>query len=265
MKTITETLARLQSEKKTALMPYLVSGYPNENIFIKLLSRFGQSGADLIEIGIPFSDPLADGKTIQTASQKALEKGITIDRTFQLLSKLNGHKTPLILMSYFNPILHYGIKSFLRKAFIMGVRGLIIPDIIPEEGGKVAKLCMYHNIDLIYLLAPTSDSKRRQLIISKSHGFIYLVSLAGVTGARKALPASLANWIRQIKKESPLPVCVGFGISDVPQAKALSGAADGIIIGSAIIDKINATSGSDNIVRVTGKFISQLRKGIDHV
>jgi tryptophan synthase alpha chain len=265
MNSITETFVRLRGENKTALMPFLVSGYPNENTFIKLLKRFEQAGADLIEIGIPFSDPLADGKTIQAASRKMLEKGNTIDRTFHLLSKLHNYKTPLILMSYFNPILHYGIESFLRRAFITGVRGLIIPDIIPEEGGNIARLCTHHNIDLIYLLAPTSDSTRRQLIINKSHGFIYLVSLAGVTGARKALPARLARWIRKIKKESRLPVCVGFGISGVPQARALSEAADGIIIGSAIIDKINATSGSNNIVRVTGKFISQLRKGIDHV
>ncbi len=264
MKSIAETFARLGDDKKTALMPFLVSGYPNENTFIRLLKKFEQSGADLIEVGIPFSDPLADGKTIQASSQKALENGISIERTFQFLSRLNDYKTPLILMSYFNPVIHYGLEKFVRKAFALGVRGLIIPDLIPEEGGTARKLCTHYNIDLIYLLAPTSNGTRRKLIINKSHGFIYLVSLAGVTGARKALPSSLVGWIRHVKKESSLPVCVGFGISDAQQAGTLSRAADGIIVGSAIIDKINSTKGSDNIVRETGNFISQIRKGMNH-
>ncbi len=264
MKSIAQTFAQCRSDKRTALMPFLVSGYPNERTFVRLLKKFEQSGADLIEIGIPFSDPLADGKTIQAASQKALENGVSIEKTFQFLSKLNDYKTPLILMSYFNPVFHYGFERFLRKSYKIGVRGLIVPDLIPEEGSQIQKISTSHNIDLIYLLAPTSNGTRRKLIIDKSHGFIYLVSLAGVTGARKALPSSLVRYITQVKKESSLPVCVGFGISDVHQAKALSRAANGIIIGSAIIDKINDTKGSDNIIRQTGKFISQLKKGMHH-
>ncbi len=265
MKSIAETFAQCRIDNRAALMPFLVSGYPNGSTFSKLLKRFEQSGADLIEIGIPFSDPLADGKTIQASSQKALEKGVSVEKTFQLLSGLKNFKTPLILMSYFNPIFHYGFERFVRKSFDLGVRGLIIPDLIPEEGRQFEKICTHHNVDLIYLLAPTSNSTRRQLIIKRAHGFIYLVSLAGVTGARKALPPSLVNWIRQVKIESHLPVCVGFGISDVRQAGKLSRAADGIIIGSAIIDKINGSKGSDNIVRETGNFISRLRKGMNHV
>ncbi len=265
MKSIAETFAYCRSKRRTALMPFLVSGYPNGTTFLKLLKKFEQSGADLIEIGIPFSDPLADGKTIQASSQKALENGVGVEKTFQSLSRLKNFKTPLILMSYFNPIFHYGFERFVRKSFDLGVRGLIIPDLIPEEGGTIEKICMHYNIDLIYLLAPTSNGARRQLIISRSHGFIYLVSLAGVTGARKELPSSLVSWIRQVKSETHLPVCVGFGISNVHQAEKLSRAADGIIIGSAIIDKINGIKGSDNIVRETGNFISQLRKGMNHV
>jgi len=265
MKSIGEAFAKCHNENRRALMPFLVSGYPNANTFVRLLKKFSQAGADMIEIGIPFSDPLADGKTIQASSLKAIKNGVSVEKTFYFLSKLKDYDTPLILMSYYNLIHHFGLSRFAKKAFDLGVRGLIIPDLIPEEGRIIENICRDNNIDLVYLLAPTSDSTRRQLITKRSRGFIYLVSIAGVTGARKSLPGNLINWIRLVKRESPIPVCVGFGISDVQQAQTLSRTADGIIIGSAIIDRINSVTGSDRIVSTAGEFINRLRKGINHV
>jgi tryptophan synthase alpha chain len=265
MNTIAATFARCNTEKKKALMPFLTAGFPDERTFLQLVKELIRSGADLIEIGIPFSDPLADGKSIQFSSQKALEAGITLDKILRLLGTLEkNHSVPLIIMSYLNPIRAYGVSTFFGKAYDAGVRGLIIPDLIPEEGKEVEHLSSQNGIDLIYLLAPTSSEKRRKMIVTRSRGFVYLVSVTGVTGARKNLPQTLNAWIRRTKKESPIPVCVGFGISGLPQAKQVAGVADGIIIGSAIVEIIRKSSGTRQAVAAAGKFVSKLRKGIDN-
>lgn len=263
---ISETFARCRQEKRKALMPYLTAGYPSEKIFVKLLKEVIKNGADMVEIGVPFSDPLADGKTIQGSSQIALDNGININKIFKLLGELEDkYNVPLIIMGYYNPILQYGISKFLDQSKAVGGRGLIIPDIIPDEGLSIEKSCKKSEIDLVYLLAPTSNSKRRKLILERSSGFVYLVSVAGVTGARKSLPENLNRWIVKVKKESRLPVCVGFGISDLAQAKSISKVADGVIIGSAIIDIIKKSSGSQEAVSNVGRFIKSIRKGIDNV
>lgn len=247
-------------------MPFITAGYPDEKTFIKLLYEFQTSGADMVEIGIPFSDPLADGKTIQYSSQQVLEQGTNLVSIFKQLSQLDLCFTlPIILMSYFNPIYHYGVDKFISRASSIGIKGLIIPDIIPEESGELESKCRKSNIDLIYLLAPTSNEKRTELILRKSRGFVYLVTIAGVTGARNKLPVQLLRWIKKIKKQSKVPVCAGFGISNKSQAATISQAADGVIIGSAIIDKIRKSAGSAQAVLETRKFIRQLRKGMDNV
>ncbi len=263
---LSNVFEKCRKDKRTALMPYLTAGYPDDKTFLKLLKEIIKAGADMIEIGVPFSDPLADGKTIQSSSQIALQKGININKIFEKLGELeNRYKGPLILMSYYNPVLQYGLSKFLNRATSIGGRGLIIPDIIPEEGKIIEKSCQVSGVDLIYLLAPTSNIQRRRLILKRSQGFIYLVSVAGVTGARKELPAQLNRWIGRIKSESRLPVCVGFGISDLSQAKSVAKVADGVIMGSAIIDIIKKSSGSQEAVSNVGRFIGQIRKGIDHV
>ena len=263
---ITNAFEKCRQEKRKALMPYLTAGYPDNRTFIKLLKEIIKAGADMVEIGIPFYDPLADGKTIQSSSQIALKKGSNLNRIFQQLGNLeNRYRVPLIIMSYYNPILQYGLSKFLNKSKIIGGRGLIIPDIIPDEGIRIEKDCHASGVDLVYLLAPTSDVQRRRLILQRSRGFVYLVSVAGVTGARKELPAQLNRWITQIKKESRLPVCVGFGISGLTQAQSVARVADGVIIGSAIIDIIRKSSGSQEAISNVGRFIRKIRKGIDHV
>ena len=261
---ITETFARRRQEKKKALMPFLTSGYPDEKTFLKLMTAISEDGADLIEVGIPFSDPLADGSTIQRSSQKALSRGVNIDMTFDFLSRLDPFKPPVIIMSYLNPIYYYGFRNFVKKAHAAGVRGLIIPDVIPEEGRRFESTCQEYGIDLIYLLAPTSDNNRTRLILNRSRGFVYLVSVAGVTGARNGLPKSLLSWISDVKQKCKLPVCVGFGISNIEQARTVAGAADGVIIGSALIDRIASVSSQKMILMKTKEFINNLRKGLDN-
>lgn len=263
---ITKAFEKCRQANKKALMPYLTAGYPNNKIFLRLLKEIIKAGADMVEIGIPFSDPLADGKTIQSSSQIALNNGTNINKIFQQLSEFeNRYKVPLIVMSYYNPILQFGLSKFLNKLKAIGGRGLIIPDIIPDEGITIEKECRTSEVDLVYLLAPTSNAERRKLILNRSHGFVYLVSVVGVTGARKNLPLNLNRWITQVKKESRLPVCVGFGISGLPQAQSVARVADGVIIGSAIIDIIKKSSGSQEAVSNVGRFIRKIRKGIDNV
>ncbi len=263
---ISKAFKKCRQNKRKALMPYLTAGYPDEKTFILLLEEVIKAGADMIEIGIPFSDPLADGKTIQGSSQIVLDNGININQIFRLLDEVKSkYKVPFIIMSYYNPILQYGITKFLEKSKSVGGRGLIVPDIIPDEDLTIEKECRIAGVDLVYLLAPTSNRKRRQLILKRSQGFVYLVSVAGVTGARKNLPGNLNRWITQVKKESRLPVCVGFGISGLPQAKSVAKVADGVIIGSAIIDIIKKSTSSQEAVSNVGRFIGQIRKGMDHV
>jgi len=263
---IAEAFEKCRQDNKTALMPYLTAGYPDEKTFILLLKEIIKAGADMVEIGIPFSDPLADGKTIQSSSQIALHNGTNINRIFRQLSQFeNSSGVPLMVMSYYNPILQYGLSKFLNKSKAVGTRGLIIPDIIPDEGITIENKCQESGVDLIYLLAPTSKTERRQLILKRSQGFVYLVSVAGVTGARNKLPENLNRWITKVKKESHLPVCVGFGISDLPQAKSVARVADGVIIGSAIIDIIKKSTGSRQAISQVGRFISRISKGIKNV
>jgi tryptophan synthase alpha chain len=265
MRSITETFERLRAERRKALIPYLTAGFPGERLFMKLAAEFMDAGADIMEIGVPFSDPVADGRSIQYSSQSALRSGINLDRILAMAGDLGRSGTvPLVFMSYYNPILAYGVRRFARRAGAAGVKGLIIPDMIPEEGEAAGEVLAGEGIDLIYLLAPTSSGKRRRMIIARSRGFVYLVSVAGVTGGRARLPATLNTWVRGLKSESPLPVCVGFGISTPGQARSVSRAADGVIVGSAIIDLIRGEPDSAQVVRRAGSFIRRLRQGMDN-
>ena len=246
------------------MMPYLTAGFPDEKTFAALVVGFMKAGADLIEIGVPFSDPVADGRSIQYSSQRALQNGINVDKIFRMLAELSKTgAVPFILMSYYNPILSYGMSRFTREAKAVGVSGLIIPDMIPEEGQDAEAICASEGIDLIYLLAPTSGIDRRKNIIKRSRGFVYLVSVTGVTGGRKHLPGSLNSWVRRVKKESPLPVCVGFGISTPGQAKSIANVADGVIVGRAIIDLIKGETDSGRAVRKACGFIRSLKKAMN--
>ncbi|MCP4566606.1 MAG: tryptophan synthase subunit alpha [FCB group bacterium] len=260
---LSKVFDQCRSGHRAAVMPFLTAGFPSEKLFGKLLAEVVKAGADMIEIGVPFSDPLADGKSIQKSSEQALANGINMDRTLKLCTKtMKGVSTPLILMSYINPILAYGAELLLKRMHRTGFRGLIVPDLVPEEGQEMERLCRQEKIDLIYLLAPTSTAERRKQIVNRSSGFVYLVSIVGVTGARKSFPPEIHSWIQQVKRESPLPVCVGFGISDHRQAKAIARNADGVIVGSALTEIIRQAENEEDMIANVESFVSQLRNKV---
>ena len=236
MNRIEAKFKELKKKKKKALILYMTAGDPSLARNAELITAFEKEGVDLIELGVPFSDPLADGVVIQGASQRALKRGTTLKKILDLVGKIRKKsQLPLLLMSYLNPILNFGLDHFAATARRAGVDGLIVPDLPPEEGKEVSAAMRKHGIYVVYLLAPTSGPARLKLVTRASRGFVYYVSLTGVTGARKALSPEMARNIRLAKKKARMPVCAGFGISTPEQAKAAARAADGVIIGSAIV------------------------------
>lgn len=244
-----------------ALIPYVTVGYPSIEDTVKTVQLLAENGCDIIELGIPFSDPLADGATIQGASYHAIHNGVTpgvcLDVARELCRKVS---TPLVFMTYFNPVLNWGVRGFCAACARAGVSGLIIPDLPPEEGGETEKIAVKNGIDLIYLLSPASPQERIRLVCSRSRGFVYLVSVTGVTGTRSALPAGLDKFIGRVKRETRMPVCVGFGISTPSQAAEVARMADGVIVGSRIIQLMERGAASDAALR---SFIRRLRSAVD--
>ncbi|MBD3401910.1 tryptophan synthase subunit alpha [candidate division GN15 bacterium] len=264
MNTITSAFAACRSHNRAALIPYLMAGYPDETTFVALVDAVFDAGADLLEIGIPFSDPLADGPTIQRAAQTALSHGVTVEQTLDMLARIrNTDSKPLVIMSYLNPLLRYGLDRFAAEAARIGVRGLIVPDVIIEESATLERTMRTAGIDLVHLIAPTSPPDRRASILQRSRGFVYLVSIAGVTGARRELPASLTTMIRAIRTASPVPVAVGFGISTPEQAASVGREADGVVVGSALIDCIDRAGSPSASITRAADFIATLRRGLN--
>ncbi len=248
--------------KPKALICYLTAGYPDTAVTIKAAKLFAENGCDLIELGIPFSDPMADGATIQKASHQALLNGVTVDRCMEAARQIAGETNiPLVFMTYYNPVLHYGTENFCRQAHTAGISGLIIPDLPPEEGGPLEAAAKVHNIDVIYLLAPTSPPARIKLVADKSQGFIYLVSVAGVTGTRQALAGDVSDFIARVRKETVKPLCVGFGISTPEQARQVALNADGVIIGSRLIQLIE----EDATLASLSLFVRETRQALNQI
>ncbi len=244
-----------------ALVAYVTVGYPNISATLEIVPLLASSGCDIVELGIPFSDPLADGTTIQKASFCALENGVTPQLCLEVAEELSRKvNIPLVFMTYYNLVFSYGLEKFLSVCASSGISGLIIPDLPPEEGSELETATKRKGLDLIYLLAPTSTEERSRLVAERSRGFIYLVSVTGVTGAREKLPVDLASFVGRVKKLAPQPLCVGFGISTPEQAKRVAQIADGVIIGSRIIQLMEA---NDNFVSSVSSFIKELRQALD--
>jgi tryptophan synthase alpha chain len=222
---------------RPAFMPYSVLGYPDRAQSIAVIKTLAEAGADLLELGLPFSDPLADGPTIQAATQKALENGTSVAGCLAIVRDLRaqGVDTPALFMGYINPMMAYGLAQFTADAAAAGVDGLIVPDLPPEESDELDAACAEHGLALVYLLAPTSTPERIKLVAHKARGFIYLVSLTGVTGARTELPPNLTNFVQRVRAQTDTPLAIGFGISDGTQARAVGQLADGVIVGSALV------------------------------
>ncbi|MFH1260105.1 MAG: tryptophan synthase subunit alpha [Elusimicrobiota bacterium] len=238
MTSISQKFAQLRAEKKKALIAFITAGYPDLEATTRYLTVLEKAGVDIAEIGVPFSDPSADGPTIQYSSQKALEKGISLPAIFAWIKKIRPQfSLPLVLMSYYNPIYQLG-KKLIPNIIQSEVQGLIIPDLPPDEEENFQKKLEEKNIDLIFLLAPTSNQQRIKLAAEKSKGFIYVVSLTGVTGARSALSPQVKSLLQKIRRYTDKPLALGFGISRPEQVQPLRNSCDGIIIGSALIEII---------------------------
>ena len=260
MNRIDKTFKILRRAGKKAFIAYITAGDPSLAATEKLVLALEKSGADIIELGIPFSDPLADGPTIQAASLRALKAGASLKKIFKLVSVIRKKSDiPIVFMTYYNPVFKYGVANFFKNSRLCGVDGVIIPDLPTEEAGEVIKFGKKNRISTIFLAAPTSTRKRIIDITRKSSGFIYYVSLTGVTGARKKLPAELKSKVRLIKSLTDKPVAVGFGVSSAANAKQVAKAADGVIVGSAIVKIIGEKR--DYINRVSG-FVKVLAKAV---
>ena len=252
--------AVFSQRKHKALIPYVTVGYPSIKATLRVVPMLARSGADIIELGIPFSDPLADGATIQKASFHALANGVTPRLCLEIAERLRQEvKIPMLFMTYLNPILNYGSEEFCSSCARAGVSGLIIPDLPPEEGAELEISTRKHGLDLVYLLAPNSTEDRIRLVAEKSRGFIYLVSITGVTGARDSLPKELDNFVAKVRSIASQPLCVGFGISAPEQAKRVAQIADGVIVGSRLIQLME-----EDIESVRG-FTEGLRSALDEV
>jgi len=264
MNRIDKKFKELKSTGRKAFIAYICAGDPDIATTRKLVLELDKAGVDIVELGIPFSDPLADGPTIQRASQRALKGKVNLKNIFSLIRSLRKETDiPLVLMGYYNPIYRYGEKRFVRDAKAAGADGVIVPDLSPEEADQLIRACEKYEFDPIFLAAPTSTKKRLKLIASKSKGFIYYVSLTGVTGARKQLPAHIRDHIRDIKRIADKPVCIGFGISSLEQVKQLSSFCDGVIVGSALIGKIEKNlSSKSRVSKSVARFAKTLVKGV---
>lgn len=241
-------------------MPYLTAGDPDLDTTRSLILEFERRGADLIEIGVPFSDPLADGVTIQRASQRALQGGTSLARILDMLSGLRPHcRLPLVLMSYVNPIFHFGFRRFAKEAAMAGVDGVIIPDLPPEEAAELMDAATTHGLHTVFLLAPTSSRERTRKIAAATKGFIYYVSLRGVTGTRTTISSDLEASIRMIREETDTPIAVGFGISTPDHVRMVARVADGVIVGSAIVSLLEGESRLAERLKRAGDFVALLK------
>ena len=251
-----------QAAGRAALMPYFTLGFPNPQASLEIIEAVAHSGADLIELGMPFSDPLADGPTIQHSTQVALHQGITVAGCLELTAELRsrGVAIPLILMGYVNPILAFGIERFVAEAADAGADGFIVPDLPLEEAKGMQAACAEHQRALIFMLAPTSTPERMTAVIEQSAGFLYLVSLIGVTGARSDLPSGLEAFVQRVRDQSSIPLAVGFGVSTPAQARAVGSFSDGVIIGSALI---NAVEGAEDLPQAAARFVGDLRTALE--
>lgn len=246
--TIAERFEYLKKENRPALIIYLTAGFPNLAFTEEFSLRLQDAGIDLIEIGVPFSDPIADGPVIQSASQKALENRVNLHSIFSLCSKLKEKlHIPYLLMSYFNPVFRYGLENFAKHCKENGVSGVIIPDLPFEESYPLRMEFAKYEIDQILFISSTTSSRRRKKILKSAKGFIYYIAVAGVTGIRDVLPDETYQDVTNLRKQSQTPIAVGFGVSNQQQIQRLKTCADGIIIGSYVMKEIMAGN-YDNLV-----------------
>lgn len=258
MSRIGPTFARLRAERRLALIAYLTVGYPKLELTPAMVEAAAESGADAIELGIPFSDPLADGRTIQASSQIALKGGVTVARALEVASAARKRTdVPLLFMTYLNPVLAFGLDRFCEAAHTAGADGLIVPDLPPTESGDLRQSADASGIDMVFFVAPTSREAGIEAACRAATGFIYCIAVTGVTGARAQLDPAVLPLIDRVRRHTTLPVVVGFGISRPEHLAALEGRADGAIVASALLDSI-AKAPEDPVAQVS-RFLAEMR------
>lgn len=259
MSRIAAVFERLRAARRTALMPFVVAGDPDLGTTAEEIAALGRAGADVVELGVPFSDPVADGPVNQRAYQRALAGGVTLRDVLNLVGQVHS-AVPVVLLSYYNPVVQYGVGRFCQDAARHGIDGIVIPDLPADEADELVAAARPAGLDTIFLLAPTSTDARIRLAAARSTGFIYCVSVTGVTGVRDRLPEEIHGLVGKIKTLTRLPVCVGFGVSTPEQARHVAGIADGVIVGSALVSLLEQPE--DRIGRLE-QFVRDLREAID--
>lgn len=263
MSRIDEKFASLRAQGRKALIPFIEAGDPDLETTRALVPVLEAAGADLIELGVPFSDPLADGPTIQKAALRALDHGASLKKIIDMVEKVRPQvSVPLVLMSSYNPIFVFGEEGFVKAASRAGVDGLIVPDLPPEEAESLAGHAEREGVDLIFLLAPSSTDERISMVSKLSRGFIYYISLMGITGAREALSETIREHVLRIKQVTDKPVVVGFGISRPEQAGEVAGWADGVVVGSAVVKLIEQGGSPEDLCKSVGEFVDELKTGV---
>jgi tryptophan synthase alpha chain len=244
----------LKSARRGGLVAFITAGDPNYELSRDLLRQLPEAGADVIELGMPFTDPMADGPAIQASSLRALRSGMTLKKTLKLVTEFRqgDGDTPIILMGYYNPIYSYGVPTFLKDAKAAGVDGLIVVDLPPEEDEELCLPALKAGLNFIRLATPTTDDKRLPTVLRNTSGFVYYVSIAGITGTRSAANADVSAAVARLKRHTDLPVAVGFGIKTADQAEAVAKVADAAVVGSALVSRIAAHVGEDGVASPKG-------------
>ncbi|MEM7498763.1 MAG: tryptophan synthase subunit alpha [Pseudomonadota bacterium] len=260
MSRIDDTFAVLRAEGRAAFVSYIMAGDPDEATALEILKGLPAAGVDIIELGLPFTDPMADGPTIQAAGQRALAGGMTLERTLETVRafRAEDRKTPIVLMGYYNPIYSRGVDRFLADAKEAGIDGLIVVDLPPEEDEELCLPARAAGIEFIRLATPTTDDRRLPAVVANTGGFVYYVSITGITGAAEANAERVAPEVARIRAASDLPVCVGFGVKTPEGASAIAKVADGVVVGSAIVERIGRGEPPARVL----DFVSALAAGV---
>jgi len=266
---IDRRFAQLKSQGRAALVTFLTAGDPDAETSLALLRAIPAAGADVVELGMPFTDPMADGPAIQMSSQRALKAGQTLKKTLAMVRAFRqaDDETPLVLMGYYNPIYIYGVERFLRDAKSTGVDGLIVVDLPPEEDEELCLPALKAGVNFIRLATPTTDDKRLPAVLANTSGFVYYVSITGITGAAMADPAKVTAAVARIKRHTKLPVAVGFGVRTAEQAAVIAAGADGVVVGSALVNALKASLDRDDkatakTVTVVVNLVAELARGV---
>ncbi len=259
MTRIDDTFARLKADGKKAFVTFTMAGDPDYETSLEVMKGLPAAGADVIELGMPFTDPMADGPTIQLAGQRALDVGMTLEKTLDMVRafRVEDKTTPIVFMGYYNPIYHMGVEAFLSAATEAGIDGLIVVDLPPEEDDELCVPANKAGLNFIRLATPTTDDKRLPKVLENTSGFVYYVAITGITGSASANAADVAPEVERIQKASGLPVVVGFGIKTAENAKAIASVADGAVVGSAIVDMIGQGKSSTEVLA----FVKELADG----